>query len=161
VVVSRGHAYYPQVTFCQIGTWEAVYPPPTSPPQVTQSPPPQVTEEPVTGKEQFRCRDPNTNFVYERPEPCAKGDETLSRSGSSPPAPAQDHAALCHHIDEQFALCSIAAGNEAAMMQQQWKAEIAQGQMVSDAEQNAMGDLFKACQKYSDAHDQNGCPPEQ
>jgi hypothetical protein len=80
------HAYYPQVTFCQIGTWEAVYPPPTSPPQVSQSPPSRVTEKPVTGNEQFRCRDPNTNFVYERPEPCAKGDETLSRFASSPAA---------------------------------------------------------------------------
>jgi hypothetical protein len=43
------HAYYPQVTFCQIGTWEAVYPPPTSPPQVSQSPLPQAADQPVTG----------------------------------------------------------------------------------------------------------------
>jgi hypothetical protein len=84
------HAYYPQVTFCQIGTWEAVYPPPTSPSQVSQSPPPQVTEKPVIGNAQFRCRDPNTNFVYERPEPCANRDEILSRFASSPAVPAQD-----------------------------------------------------------------------
>jgi hypothetical protein len=36
------------------------------------------------GDEQYRCRDQNTNFVYERREPCAKGDETLSSHTSSP-----------------------------------------------------------------------------
>ena len=30
----------------------------------------------------WRCRDPNTNFVYTRPEPCAKGDIVLSKNES-------------------------------------------------------------------------------
>jgi hypothetical protein len=79
------HAYYPQVTVCQVGTWQAVYPPPT--PRVSQLPPP------VTGNEQFRCRDANTNFVYERPEPCAKGDETLSAGTTTPSAGISNPAA--------------------------------------------------------------------
>ena len=33
---------------------------------------------------QYRCRDPNTNFVYERSEPCAKGDLMLSGPPSIP-----------------------------------------------------------------------------
>jgi hypothetical protein len=30
----------------------------------------------------WRCRDPNTNFVYTRPEPCAKGDIVLGKNES-------------------------------------------------------------------------------
>jgi TonB family protein len=42
----------------------------------------------------YRCRDPNNNFVYERSQPCATGDLTLSgppisNSNTSPKTPAQ------------------------------------------------------------------------
>lgn len=34
----------------------------------------------------FRCRDPHNDFVYERPEPCARGDIILAAPKSAPKA---------------------------------------------------------------------------
>lgn len=43
---------------------------------------------------QYRCRDPNTNFVYERPQPCAKGDVMLSGPSPIPSEQAPSQSAV-------------------------------------------------------------------
>jgi hypothetical protein len=58
----------------------------TGPARVAENSPP---AQPETVSKKFRCRDPNTNFVYERSEPCARGDVTLS----GPPSISNEQAA--------------------------------------------------------------------
>ena len=58
----------------------------TGPARIAENSPP---VQPETVSKQFRCRDPNTNFVYERSEPCARGDVTLS----GPPSISNEQAA--------------------------------------------------------------------
>jgi len=49
-------------------------------PSTIDAPKPQVPESAAVAAPNppYRCRDPNTNFVYERAQPCATGDLTLS-----------------------------------------------------------------------------------
>lgn len=59
---------------------------------------PSAPARPEQAGAQYRCRDPNTNFVYERPEPCAAGDISLAgpvrppaaEVAPSPSAPARN-----------------------------------------------------------------------
>jgi hypothetical protein len=66
------------------GTGEAAAPTAATTPSEAAFPEPRQEK----ASAQYRCRDPNTNFVYERPEPCAEGDTRISE----PQAPA--HSAV-------------------------------------------------------------------
>ena len=73
----------------------------TGPPLVSESSPP---TQPETVSKQFRCRDPNTNFLYERPQPCEAGDVTLSNAAADQIYPPDVLPSLPCAVDPDYAI---------------------------------------------------------